>query len=97
MKDLEGIGGPLRHALRRLGLTDVEQFMRLANHWDDVAGPPWAGATQPLMLQDGQLIVEAAQLAAVRMLRYATGDLQRRLDDFLGVGEVKTIRVIGPA
>jgi len=94
-RDLESIGDPIRQALQRLGLTDVDQFFRLAAAWDSVAGAPWAGATEPLMLRHGELVVEAHSLSSVRLLRYATGDLQRRLDDFLGAGRVVTIKVVG--
>jgi hypothetical protein len=30
------------------------------------------------------------------MLRYAIGDLMRRLDEHLGEGVVETVRVVGP-
>lgn len=96
-RDLEPIEDPIRRALQRLGLTDVDQFFRLAAAWDAVAGEPWAGNTQPLMLRSGELVVEARNVSSVRLLRYATGDLQRRLDDFLGTGRVLTIKVIGPS
>ncbi len=93
---LTSVSGPLRDALRRLGLADMDVLLRIMSEWDDLAGPPWAGASSPVFLRDGELTVEATALGAVRMLRYATGELMERLDDFCGPGVVQAVRVVGP-
>ena len=95
-KDLTNVSGPLRAALRRLGLGDMDVLFRLMNEWDEVAGAPWAGASSPVFMKDGELVIEAVALPAVRMLRYATGDLMERLDEFCGPGVVESVRIIGP-
>ena len=93
---LTSLSGPLREALRRLGLADMDVLWRIMADWDELAGPPWAGASSPVFLRAGELTVEAAALGAVRVLRYATGDLMEKLDEFCGPGVVQTIRVVGP-
>jgi hypothetical protein len=40
--------------------------------------------------------VESNSLQLVSVLRYASGELLRRLDDEFGAGRIDTIRVTGP-
>lgn len=95
-RELDSLTGPLKEALRRLGLTDVETLLGLMSGWDEIAGPPWAGASSPVFLREGELTVEAQALSAVRMLRYATGELLERIDASCGPGVVEAVRVVGP-
>lgn len=93
---LEPIGAPLRNALRNLGLGEIEVMLTLMENWDDLAGKPWAGASAPAKLHQGELIVRAEEASSVRMLRYATGNLIERLDQALGVGVVTSVKVVVP-
>jgi hypothetical protein len=83
----------LADALRRLGIAPIEVIVDLEEHWDEVAGPPWVGISRPVVLRDGELVVEAVSGPAVGLLRYAVGDLHRRLDSRLGPGMVDRIAV----
>ena len=49
-------------------------------------GAPWVGISRPVVLRDGELVVEATSGPAAGLLRYAVGDLHRRLDSRLGPG-----------
>ena len=82
--------------LAKLGLPAPSVSLSLDERWDEIAGSPWSGQTRPLFIREGELVVEAISPALVGMLRYAIGDLMRRLDDQLGEGVVETVRVIGP-
>jgi hypothetical protein len=93
---LESIDTPLRNALRHLGLGEVEVLLRLLREWDSMAGPPWSGASEPVKLQAGELVVRAERSSSVRVLRYATGSLIERLDTQLGEGVVTSVRVVAP-
>lgn len=93
---LESINTPLRNALRHLGLGEIEVLLRLLQHWDSVAGSPWAGSSEPVKLHNGELVVRAEQSSSVRVLRYATGALIQRLDGELGEGVVTSVRVVLP-
>ena len=86
----------LEGLLQKLGLPAPSVSKSLAEGWDEMAGAPWSGQTRPLFIREGELVVEAISPALVGMLRYAIGDLMRRLDDQLGEGVVETVRVVRP-
>lgn len=96
MKDLHSVGALLRSMLGTMGLDRVDLTLALMEEWDEVAGAPWAGASNPLVVKDGELIVEATSPTAVRFLRYSVGDLLRRLDDRFGEGAVSAVTVRPP-
>lgn len=96
VNDLHSIGALLRSALGSMGLERVDLTLSLMRDWDEIAGSPWAGASTPLVVKDGELTVEAASATAVRFLRYSIGDLMRRLDDRFGEGVVIAVTVRPP-
>lgn len=71
-------------------------MLRLRDNWDELAGPPWAGVSQPLGLQGGELLVEAAVPGLVATLRYAERALVATLAEALGTDAVKVVRVVPP-
>lgn len=93
MRELEPIGTSLGATLEGLGVASLDVLVTLFDEWDRVAGEPWAGKSTPLILRRGELIVEAESGPAVGLLRYAVGELLRRLDDRLGPGIVESVRV----
>ncbi len=96
VKDLHSMGALLRAALGSMGLDRIELSLTLMEEWDEIAGSPWAGASTPLVVKDGELIAEAGSGAAVRFLRYAVGDLSRRLDERFGEGVINNVVVRPP-
>jgi len=92
----EPLEGLLEGLLHKLGLPPPSVSKSLDEGWDELAGAPWSGQTRPLFIREGELVVEAISPALVGMLRYAIGDLMRRLDEQLGQGVVETVRVVGP-
>ncbi len=96
MNDLQSIGALLRATLGSLGLDRIDLTMRLMKDWDEIAGPPWAGASNPVVVKDGELIVEATSPGSVRFLRYSIGELIRRLDEQVGDGVVSAVTVRPP-
>jgi hypothetical protein len=86
----------LEGLLHKLGLPSPSVSRSLDEGWDEMAGRPWTGQTRPLFIRGGELVVESISPALVGLLRYATGDLMRRLDEQLGEGVVDTVRVVGP-
>jgi hypothetical protein len=86
----------LEGLLARLGLPAPSVSKSLEDRWDDIAGAPWAEQTRPRFIREGELVVEAISPALVGMLRYAVGDLMKRLDSHLGEGVVESVRVVGP-
>lgn len=96
MKDLHSLGALLRSTLGALGLERVEVTLALQNEWEELAGDPWAGASRPMVVRDGELTIEADSASTVRFLRYAIGDLSRKLDERFGEGVINNIVVKAP-
>ena len=96
MSDPVSFGDALRRVLGRLGVPDVEVLLALEGEWRELAGPLWGEHTRPLVLRNGELVVEATTPQAVSMLKYAVGDLQRALDQRFGEGVVESIRLQAP-
>ena len=96
MSHLEGMGGLINKALRNLGIEHLEVMMTLIDEWEGVAPEPWCSHATPLLLKDGELLVEADSPQAVRLLRYAIGGLLKALDERFGGGVIGSIRVQPP-
>jgi hypothetical protein len=92
----EPLEGLLEGLLAKLGLPSPSVSSTLEEGWDAMAGAPWSGQTRPLFIREGELLVEAVSPALVGLLRYAVGDLMKRLDGHLGEGVVESVRVVGP-
>ena len=92
----EALDSVLARILGNLGLPPPDLLPHLQQSWADLAGPPWAGQSSPVLLRRGELVVESASPQLVSILRYASGELLRRLDAELGPGRIDTIRVAGP-
>ena len=96
-RDLGSIDQLIGPMLRKLGVADLSVMTTLTDDWDLVAGSPWAGASRPLIIRHGELVVEANSPAAVRMLRYAAESLAKRLSDQFGAGVIDSVRVVAPS
>jgi hypothetical protein len=88
--------GLISRALRNLGIDHLEVIMTLTEEWGNVAPEPWCSHSTPLLLKDGELLVEADSPQAVRLLRYAIGGLLQALDERFGGGVVGSVRVQPP-
>ena len=67
MKDLHPVGALLKSILGSMGLERVELTLTLMEEWDDIAGSPWVGASNPIVVKDG----DAAQAASSQEIRRA--------------------------
>ncbi len=94
--DMHDISSGVARMLRKLGMGDVQVLLELKEDWDTIAGRPWAGASRPIGITAGELVVEALEPGAVSMLRYATGALVKAVDDRFGKGQVDRVKVIAP-
>jgi hypothetical protein len=92
----EALESVLSRLLHSMGLPSPDLLPRLRETWDVVAGPPWAGKSSPTFIRRGELVVECNSPQLVSVLRYASGELLRRLDDEFGSGIIDTIRVTAP-
>lgn len=99
MKDrneIPNISGGVARMLRRLGMGEVRVLLELQEDWDDIAGRPWAGASRPMGITGGELVVEALDSGSVSLLRYATEALVAAVGERVGSGHVDRIRVVPP-
>jgi hypothetical protein len=96
MSRLESMGGLLAKALQNLGIERLDVMLSLVGDWEEIAPEPWRTQAKPLLLKDGELLVEATSPQTVSLLRYAVGDLLRSLDTRFGEGVVGTVRVQSP-
>ncbi|MDH3259382.1 MAG: DUF721 domain-containing protein [Acidimicrobiia bacterium] len=96
MSRLESMDGLVARALKNLGIERLDVMLSLVNEWEELTPEPWSSHATPLLLKGGELLVEAASSQAVTLLRYAVGDLLRRLDERFGVGVVGSVRVQSP-
>lgn len=93
MSDLERVGEGLDNLLKRLGIPSPDDAARLFDEWERLAGEPWARHSEPVGVQDGELIVEVADGGIATLLRYQTGALIERLGDGLGSPLVQRVTV----
>lgn len=64
--------------------------------WAEIVGPDLAAHTRPESLADGELTVAADSTAWATQVRLLAAQLVRRLNDELGDGAVRRVRVRGP-
>lgn len=98
---MSGEMSPLRRELdeifTRLGLAPLPVLEELTGRWDELAGPPWAGASSPAAVRHGELLVRASEAALVRVLAYSAPKLQARLERHFGPGVIRSVKVAAPA
>jgi hypothetical protein len=91
--DLQSVGdlvdGVVSSLGRRVGLGQTAQLWA---DWPDLAGPEWTKAT-PIRLEKGTLSVAVPDGMTATRLRYATGELIKRIDDRMGPGVVSNVRL----
>ena len=65
--------------------------------WDEIVGAELAAHTRPERFSDGELLVSADSTAWATQVRLLAATLVRRVNEELGNGMVKRVRVRGPA
>lgn len=94
--DLAPLRRDLEEIFTQLGLAPLAVLEELAVRWDELAGPPWAGASDPLVIRHGELTVQSKEAAMVRVLAFSANQLQARLERHFGPGVVRSVRVAAP-
>jgi hypothetical protein len=95
-RDLKAIGDLLPSLLAGLGIGRLDVMLRLSSEWEELVDDPWKTHTVPQILRDGELIVEAKNAAAVRMLRYGTAALVEHLTAEFGPDVIRSVEVVSP-
>lgn len=93
MTDPQSIDELLDELLQALGVARPVDVAQLVEKWAELAGEPWGDRSRPVLLKDGELLVEVTDGTAATLLKYRQSDLVERLGDKLGRGLVNTVRV----
>lgn len=94
--EMSSFESTMMEMFRRLGLPDPLLVGRIKNEWDELAGNPWIGRSQPVTVQGKTLVVEANSPSLVAFLRYGIEDLLRAMESRFGAGVIDSVEVRGP-
>ena len=86
----------VRDIFAQEGLPPIRQMLELYRRWPELAGPQWAACAEPLVVRNGELLVESSDRRIVRRLGHDAKRLAARLNRHFGEGFVDRVRVIGP-
>ena len=90
-------GAAIEALLAARGWQGEARVAAVMGRWDELVGEALADKCAPVSLVDGELLVSAVSTAWATQLRLMSAELRKRLNDELGSGAVKTIRVQGPS
>jgi predicted nucleic acid-binding Zn ribbon protein len=91
------VGDSLEAFLARRGWTERLNAATAWNRWDDMVGGDLAQHCEPVRLAGGTLVVRAESQVWATQLRYLLPQLRARVEEVLGAGSVREVRVVvGP-
>lgn len=92
-RDLEHFSDSVDEMFARLGLPDPTVMAALSSEWEQLAGAPWAGRSQPLYIRGKTLVVEASSGSMVAFLRYGESGLLEALAARFGEGVIQSLDI----
>jgi predicted nucleic acid-binding Zn ribbon protein len=93
----ETVGGLLGGYVDQRGWGERLRGARLTDRWEDVVGPELARRCEPVRVAGGVLVVRAESQTWATQLSYMTRQLVSQVNDHLGSGRVREVRVVvGP-
>lgn len=94
--EMVSFGDIIQSILAGLGVADLDRVRELDERWEEVAGPQWGSNSVPVVVTNGELLVEASDPRLVRMLRHDGERLVVRIAERFGRSFVTSVRVVGP-
>lgn len=94
--DPEPIGASVRDLLTERGWNARATVATLFGRWADLVGSQVADHCHPTTYEEGRLQIEADSTAWATHLRALTPQLMHRLEEELGAGVVRQVRIAGP-
>jgi len=94
--DPRAFGAAIRDLLADRGWEQRAAVGGVFGNWAGIVGPELAEHTKPERFEEGELVVAADSTAWATQLRLLAGTLVRRLNEELGDGTVRRVKVIGP-
>ncbi|MGH3387952.1 MAG: DUF721 domain-containing protein [Actinomadura sp.] len=95
--DPRAFGAAIRDLLADRGWEQRAAIGGVFGNWPQIVGRELAEHTRPERFEDGELVVIADSTAWATQLRLLAGTLVRRLNEELGDGTVRRVKVLGPA
>ncbi|MFC4908762.1 DUF721 domain-containing protein [Actinomadura gamaensis] len=95
--DPKPFGSAIRDLLATRGWEQRAAVGGVFGNWAGLVGPELAEHTRPEKFDDGELTVVADSTTWATQLRLLSSTLVRRLNEQLGHGTVKRVKVVGPS
>ncbi|MDH2425570.1 DciA family protein [Sphaerisporangium sp. TRM90804] len=94
--DPQLFGRAIRELLSDRGWEQPVAVGGVFGRWHEIVGPDLAAHTKPESFADGEVLVVADSTAWATQLRLLASSLVRRLNEELGDGTVRRVKVRGP-
>jgi hypothetical protein len=88
------IGAELARLLGRPGWAERMGAAQVAGRWEAIVGPELAQHCEPVRTAGRVLTVRAESAAWATQLRYFTTQIAQRVDEVLGAGSVREVRIV---
>jgi predicted nucleic acid-binding Zn ribbon protein len=95
--DPQRFGAAIRDLMAERGWEQQAAVGGVFGNWPGIVGKELAEHTRPERFEEGELVVAADSAAWATQLRMLRGTLVRRLNEELGDGTVRRVKVVGPA
>jgi predicted nucleic acid-binding Zn ribbon protein len=95
-RDPAPVSVAMQDLLSERGWTAESAIAVLRTRWSEVVGDEVAGHVAPEGFEDGSLTLRADSTAWATQVRLLAADLHRVIDEAVGGGVVRGIRVVGP-
>ncbi|REE97281.1 DUF721 domain-containing protein [Thermomonospora umbrina] len=95
--DPKPFGAAIRELLSDRGWEQRAAVGGVFGNWPAIVGPELAQHTSPDRFEDGELTVLADSAAWATQVRLLASQLVRRLNEELGHGTVRRVKVVGPS
>lgn len=95
--DPRAFGAAIKDLLSDRGWEQKAAVGGVFGDWPRIVGPELAEHTTPQKFEEGELTIAADSTAWATQLRLLAGTLVRRLNEELGDGSVRRVKVVGPS
>lgn len=93
----QAFGAAIKDLLADRGWEQQAAVGGVFGDWPRIVGPELAEHTTPQKFEDGELTISADSTAWATQLRLLAATLVRRLNEELGDGSVRRVKVVGPS
>jgi predicted nucleic acid-binding Zn ribbon protein len=95
-RDPEPLGAALERLVVEQGWQDQSAVATLMGDWAEIVGADLAAHVVPVSFTDGELVLQAESTTWATQLRLLLPQVHRAIDDRVGTGVVRAIRLRGP-